>query len=158
MRHLRLNSFTTLWVALAYFVTGRLGLMLPAFGSSITLVWLPTGIAVAALLRWGFGCWPGLALGAFAVNLAVGSSWPVALGIAVGNTLGPLLAAWSLQRMKFHPAFDRSRDILLLAAGAALGMVVSSGLGVATLSVLGPELPTARVEAWLTWWGGTKIK
>ena len=157
MRHLRLNSFTTLWVALAYFVTGRLGLMLPAFGSSITLVWLPTGIAVAALLRWGFGCWPGLALGAFAVNLAVGSSWPVALGIAVGNTLGPLLAAWSLQRMKFHPAFDRSRDILLLAAGAALGMVVSSGLGVATLSVLGPELPTARVQAWLTWWGGDTL-
>ena len=154
----RLSTFiTVVLLALGYFITGRLGLMLPAFGSSITLVWLPTGIAVAALLRWGFGCWPGLALGAFAVNLAVGSAWPVALGIAVGNTLGPLLAAWALQRMKFHPAFDRSRDILLLAAAAALGMVVSSGLGVATLSLLGPELPAARVQAWLTWWGGDTL-
>ncbi len=98
-------------LALLYFVTGWLGLMLPAFGSQITLIWLPTGIAVAALLRWGFGCWPGIALGAVAVNLAVGSSWPVALGIAVENTLGSLLAAWALQRMRFHPAFDQARDV-----------------------------------------------
>ena len=86
-------AFVILLLALAYFATGRLGLLLPAFGSEITLLWLPTGIAVAALLRWGFACWPGIALGALAVNLAVRASWPMALGIAVGNTLGPLLAA-----------------------------------------------------------------
>ena len=38
-------------LALAYFVTGWLGLQMPYAGSHITLVWLPTGIAVAALLR-----------------------------------------------------------------------------------------------------------
>ena len=93
----RLRVFTVpLILALAYFVTGRLGLMLPAFGSNIThitLLWLPTGIAVAALLRCGFGCWPGVALGAVAVNVAIGTALPVALCIAVGNTLGPLVAA-----------------------------------------------------------------
>ena len=40
-------------LALAYFVTGWLGLRTPYTGLHITLVWLPTGIAVAALLRWG---------------------------------------------------------------------------------------------------------
>ena len=75
-------------LALAYFIAGRLGLMLPSYGSHITLVWLPTGIAVAALLRWGFGGWPGVALGALAVNLADGVAGPVALGIAAGNTAG----------------------------------------------------------------------
>ncbi len=154
---IRIPPAVTLLLALAYFATGRLGLMLPAFGSNVTLIWLPTGIAVAALLRWGFGCWPGIALGAVAVNLAVGTSWPVALGIAVGNTLGPLLAAWVLRRLKFHPAFDRSRDILLLAAAAALGMLVSSGLGAATLAVVGPLKPGTFAHAWLTWWGGDAL-
>jgi integral membrane sensor domain MASE1 len=77
----------------AYAVAGYLGLLLPAFGTSITLVWLPTGIAVAALLRWGFRLWIGVWLGAVAVNLFNGSSLPMAFGTSVGNTLGPLLAA-----------------------------------------------------------------
>ena len=109
--------------------------MLPAFGTSITLIWLPTGIAVAALLRFGFGCWPGVALGAAAVNLAVGTPLPLALAIAVGNTLGPLLAAWALRRIGFHPAFDRKRDIFFLSAAAILGMLVSASLGTASLSL-----------------------
>ena len=56
-----------LFVALAYFVSGRLGLGIPYVGYHITLTWLPTGIAVAALLRWGYVCWPGIFLGALAV-------------------------------------------------------------------------------------------
>ncbi len=147
----------SLVLAFAYFAAGRFGLMLPAFGPNITLVWLPTGIAVAALLRWGFGCWPGIALGAVAVNLAVGSAWPVALGIALGNTGGPVLAAWALLRLSFHPAFDRPRDILLLAAAAALGMLVSSGLGVATLTVFGRLPDEALGRAGFSWWAGDAL-
>ena len=142
-----------LLLALLYFVTGRLGLMLPAFGSNITLVWLPSGIAVAALLRCGFGCWPGVMLGALAVDLTMGGAWPTALGIAAGNTAGPLLTAWILRRMDFHAAFDRQRDILLLAAAAALGMLVPASLGVPMLALAG-GLPTDRLFAWLIWWGG----
>ena len=140
-------------LAVAYFVTGWLGLMLPAVGSHITLLWLPTGIAVGSLLRWGNGCWPGVALGAFAVNFATGTSCSVSLSIAVGNTLGPLVAAWVLRRMGLHAAFDRKRDILLLAAGAVLGMLVSATLGVATLSLAG-ILRDGRIAAGLVWWAG----
>ena len=150
----RLNPpIASLLVALAYFVTGRLGLMLPAFGTSITLIWLPTGIAVAALLRFGFGCWPGVALGAAAVNFAVGTPLAVALAIAVGNTLGPLLAAWALRRIGFHPAFARKRDIFFLSAAAILGMLVSASLGTASLSLAG-RLWEGRIAAWLIWWAG----
>ncbi len=140
-------------LALLYFVTGRLGLMLPAFGSQITLIWLPTGIAVAALLRFGFACWPGVALGSMAVNFTMGSTWPVVMGISVGNTAAPLLAAWLLRRMGFHAAFDRQRDILLLAMCAGLGMVLSASSGVTTLALAG-ELPGSPLAAWLIWWAG----
>ncbi len=145
--------FAVLVLALAYFGTGWLGLKWPTFSPSITLIWLPTGLAVAALLRWGFGCWPGVALGAVAVNFANGTAPAAAMSIAIGNTLGPLLAAWMLRRTGFHPAFDRKRDILLLASAAAAGMLVSSSLGTLSLLLWG-LLPDERVIAWLTWWGG----
>ena len=52
-------------VFVAYFVTGWLGLKLPYFGSHITLIWLPAGIATAAFVRWGNRMWPGIALAAW---------------------------------------------------------------------------------------------
>ena len=146
----------SLVVALAYFITGRLGLLLPVFGTHITLIWLPTGVAVAALLRCGFGCWPGVALGAFAVNYTIGERPPVALAIAVGNTLGPMLAAWILRRTSFRPAFDRQRDIVLLAVAAVSGMLVSASLGVLSLSIAG-MLPDERIAAWFFWWAGDSM-
>src|SRR4030067_351649 len=63
-----------LFVALAYFVSGKLGLAIPYVGTHITLVWLPTGIAVAALLRWGYICWPGIFLGALATTYSIDST------------------------------------------------------------------------------------
>jgi integral membrane sensor domain MASE1 len=36
-------------VARGYFVFARLGSLLPYVGTHVTLIWLPTGIAVAAL-------------------------------------------------------------------------------------------------------------
>lgn len=144
---------SALALALLYFVTGRLGLMFPAWGSHITLIWLPTGIAVAALLRCSFRCWPGVTLGALAVNLPMGMAWPAALGVAAGNTAAPLLAAWILRRTGFHTALDRQRDILLLAMAGGLGMLVSASVGVAMLS-LSDGIPARPGTAWLTWWAG----
>ncbi len=130
--------------------------MLPAFGSHITLIWLPTGIAVASLLRWGFPCWPGVAIGAFAVNLVDGLAWPAVLGIAAGNTAGSLLAASILRLSGFNTAFDRKRDFLLLAGAAALGMLVSASVGVAMLAMAG-ALAGSGLAAWLIWWAGDSM-
>lgn len=146
-------SLRTATLVLLYFLTGRFGLMFPACGSHTTLIWLPTGIAVAALLRWGFKCWPGVTLGALAVTLSLGLAMPVALAIALGNTAAPLLAAWLLQRAKFHPILDRQRDILLLAVAAAIGMLVSATIGV-TMLTMANELSDGWIAAWLAWWAG----
>ena len=35
-------------VVIAYYISGRLGLAAPSIGKDVTLIWLPTGIAVAA--------------------------------------------------------------------------------------------------------------
>lgn len=144
-------------LALAYFVTGWLGLKLPYAGSHITLIWLPTGIALAAALRWGRGVWPGLYLGAFLVNLAIGSSWHLAATIAVGNTLAPLLSHACLSWVKFDPTFSRRKDVGLFMAGAALGMVASATLGTGSLQAAGLLPPASARSAWLSWWMGDTV-
>lgn len=146
----------TVLLALAYFATGRSGLMLPALGDHITLIWLPTGIAVAVLLRYGCRYWPGVTAGAFAVTLGTGASLPVAVAVATGNTLGPLLAVWVLRRCDFHLAFDRQRDILLLTFAALIGMAVSASVGVTAL-VLEGVLQDGSFAAWLIWWAGDSM-
>jgi diguanylate cyclase (GGDEF)-like protein/PAS domain S-box-containing protein len=146
-----------LFVTLAYFVSGRLGLEFPYLGSHITLIWLPTGIAVAALLRWGYFCWPGIFLGALVTNFSVDSSPLLDGSIALGNTLGPLLAVWLLRRLKFHPAFEYAYDILLLVAAAALGMLVSASVGVSSLVMFNALHVKDAAPAWLSWWAGDFI-
>ena len=48
----------------AYFVTARLGLLMDAVAGFATLVWPPTGIALAALVLFGARLWPGVLVGA----------------------------------------------------------------------------------------------
>ena len=145
------------FVALAYLATGWLGLKLPYFGSHITLIWLPTGIAVAALLRWGFAMWPGIAIGAFLVNWAIGSTIPLALGTALGNTLAPVVTAFWLRRVHFDCAFNRQVDVISFIIASGTGMLISATGGVLNL-YLGQlvELPGLGI-AWLTWWVGDTV-
>jgi integral membrane sensor domain MASE1 len=52
--------------AAVYFAAAKLGLSLAFVAEQVTVVWPPTGIALAALLLIGPNVWPGVALGAFA--------------------------------------------------------------------------------------------
>lgn len=144
-------------LTLAYFATGWLGLQMPFTDAHITLVWLPTGIAVAALLLWGRRAWPCIFVGAFLVNLVVGSSGLLAAGIAVGNTLGPLLTVRWLRGAGFEPAFSRQSDVGAMVVAAGLGMAVSATLGVINLHLAGALSTASLGTAWLSWWMGDTV-
>ena len=76
------------------FVAGELGLLLAFARSDATVMWPPAGVALAAMLLWGYRVWPALLLGAFLVAATtVGLAW-TALGIALGHTLEALLGAF----------------------------------------------------------------
>src|SRR3990172_3549501 len=72
-------------LAVVYALIARLGLRVDAVSGFATLLWPPSGIALAALLVGGFRLWPGIAIGAFAANLWVGAPLSAALGIAAGK-------------------------------------------------------------------------
>src|SRR5262249_50781581 len=96
-------------LAAAYAVFARIRLSIHPSGGFATLVWAPTGIALAALLIWGRRLWLGVFLGAAVANVWAGAPIPVALGIATGNTLEALFAITALGLI---PGFRRSLDRL----------------------------------------------
>jgi class 3 adenylate cyclase/integral membrane sensor domain MASE1 len=140
----------------AYYGAAKLGLNLAFETTSVTAVWPPTGIALAALVLWGYRLWPGVALGAFLANSWTGIPLYAELGIALGNTLEALVGAWLLHRVaSFKPSLDRVRDVIalvLLAGGVSTAISASIGVGSLLLAgeIDGGELPSV----WRTWWLG----
>jgi signal transduction histidine kinase len=146
-------------IAAVYAVTARLGLLLDPVGGFATLVWAPTGIALAATLRLGYRVWPGLFLGAFVANLLTGAPPIVAAAIGIGNTLEAVLGVYALRRLPgFRSSLERLRDILaFMAIGAALAPVVSATIGVASLAVARVLPASELIAAWRAWWVGDFI-
>jgi signal transduction histidine kinase len=152
------RTYVTRVVALGviYFSTARLGLSLDAVSGVAAAVWPPTGIALVALLLGGSRLWPGIACGAFLVNVSAGVPVLVAGGMAVGNTLEALVGSALLVRVVgFRPALDRLRDVVgLVVLAAGLSTLVSATIGV-TSGWLGGVIPSVTYwKAWRTWWLG----
>jgi PAS domain S-box-containing protein len=148
---LRVGLLAGLYVAAAMF-----GLSLATIHRNVSLVWPPTGIALAALLLLGSRVWPAVLLGAFLVNAATDVSLTAAGGIAVGNTLEALAGAYLLQRRAgFRPALERLQDVLgLVVLAAMLSTTVSATIGVASLWLDGSASWTAYGSLWWQWWLG----
>lgn len=149
------TTATILAVALAYYATAQVGLVLALVNGQVTPLWLPTGISVAALLMAGPRLWPGIALGAFCTNVVLQTGFGAILLITIGNTAAPLLAWYLLIRFGLRPRLDRLRDALLLVFTAAFGaMTVSAGIGTAALKIDNAvgwqELPAL----FAVWWTG----
>jgi PAS domain S-box-containing protein len=143
-------------VAGLYFLAGRVGLTLASVHPYATPVWVPTGVALAALLVFGYRAWPGVLAGAFLVNLLIAGSVAVSSAIALGNTLEALLGAYLVNRFAGgRRAFDRPQSVFAFAALAALvSTTVSATVGVTSLA-LGGLAPWADYgSVWLTWWLG----
>ena len=138
-----------------YVGTAKLGLSLHAVGGFATAVWPPTGLALVALVLGGYRLWPGIALGAYLVNVWAGASLLVAAGMALGNTFEALLGAAFLKRVvRFRPALDRLRDVAGLVGAAVLSTLVSATVGVTSGRLGGVIAPDVYSEAWRTWWLG----
>ena len=141
----------------AYLGAARIGLDLPVADGVITPVWIPTGIALAALLLFGYRLWPGVAIGAFAAN-AIDLPVETAAGIALGNTLEAVVATYLLRRIGFNTALERTRDVLAFGlVGAVIATGVAATNGVAFLYLAGIRSDSEVASAWLLWWFGDLI-
>lgn len=145
-------------VAVAYILSAKFGLRMALVRGQVTPLWPPTGIGLACLLLMGPRCLLGIPLGAFAVNVTLGPSLPVVLGITAGNTLAPLCAYLLLRRVGFRMELDRLRDVVTLVfLGALGGMLVSATMGAGSLYVAGALPASGFWAGWSVWWTGDAL-
>jgi len=144
-------------VAAGYYLAARLGLLIPYVGTHVSLVWLPTGIAVAAFRRWGAGMAPAVYVAAVAANAAIGGPLWAALLVAAGNTAGTGLAAWLLHRWEFDDRLVRRRDVAIFLGAVVVGMTVTSSSGVTWLRLSGAPESAHVGQAWLGWLVGDSV-
>jgi diguanylate cyclase (GGDEF)-like protein len=138
-----------------YLSTARFSLSFDAVSRFATLVWFPSGIALAALLLFGCRLWPGILMGAFLVNLFNGAPLFVAVGIGIGNTLEALVGTYLLKHHGVRTSLDHLRDVLVLVLLAMpLSALISATLGVSSL-FLGKVIAfSSYFPTWRAWWLG----
>ena len=143
-------------LAAAYYGAAKLGLNLAFASPSVTAIWPPTGIALAAVLLWGYRVWPGVALGALLANSWTGVPFYAVLGITVGNTLESLAGAYLLRELAdFRASLERVKDVLALAALAGVvSTTISASIGATSLLVSNEIASSDFGSVWRTWWLG----
>jgi len=146
---------TMLGVFISYFITAKIGLTLDADSGFATLVWAPTGIALAAVILFGYRIWPAIATAAFLVNVVTGAPILTAFGITFGNTLEALIGAFLLTQFKdFHKSLDRQKDVLALVSTIILSTTFSATIGAVSLVLSGIQKWEGFLSTWKTWWIG----
>ena len=97
--------------------------------------WVPAGIALAALLRFGVQYVPGVVLGNLAFNIFIVTSWQTFItgqnllaATAVGSGAGiqAVFAAWLIERWKIHPLHpqkDGGAALFVLVAGPLCSLI-----------------------------------
>lgn len=145
-----------LGIAALYAVTGRLGLLLAQTQENATLIWAPTGLALAALVLLGPRHWPGVFIGAAITNATIGTPVGALVGITLGNTLEAIVG-WALltKVATLQPGFARLRDVLaFLFFGVLLSTTVSATIGVGSLALAGEVDAASFGTVWSIWWLG----
>lgn len=152
-------------LAIAYAVTARVGQLVAVAPGNVTAAWIPSGLAVAALILWGGRVSPAIWLGSFAYNLwfylqggLIGKEVAMflAIGIATGSTLMAVAASTLVELVRgTDEDLGRPRDALAyILLGGLLATTLSASVGT-TMLLLGGELTNVDAGVvWITWWLG----
>jgi signal transduction histidine kinase len=146
-------------LAAAYYGAAKVGQTL-RYTASVSAIWPPAGLGIAALYLWGIRWWPGVLLGEIVVNgelLLDDSTFPIGslLGQQTGNIAEIVVGALLLRRLIGpNAAMDRVEQVggMLVALGIATAISATAG----TLSMLAGGVidDSDATEFWRTWWLG----
>lgn len=138
-----------------YILGGLLGKQLSCLTEGAPLVLPSAGIALAAILLFGYSYWPGIALGAVIFSYITGEPFGIfMLGTVLGNTMGAVICAYLLRRIaRFENPMERTRDAaayVLLACG--LGPTVNAIFNAVSLVYEKKINPDDLFFHMLEWW------
>lgn len=152
-------GFTTLtrvvMLIALYFLGGLLGKQACFLSGSMVLVWPPAGIALAAILLFGYRFWPGVAVGAVMFSFMNGMPFGFfTLGTALGNTMGAIVCTFLLRRfIGFDNGIERIRDVAgYVGLACFLGTTVNAAFNVVGLVYAGTAAWSDLFPRILEWW------
>jgi CHASE1-domain containing sensor protein len=155
-------------LAAAYFVVGILTLAANIPPVIVTVIWLPAGIALTAILVWGYRVWPGILLGAFAAHATVnlnasnGETPFITLVVSVFIGLGAVLQGFAgayliFRFARFPRALNQLRKANILLWGGPVSCLVGTAVG-GTASWLAGSTPSiSLVGHWWNWWAAETL-
>ena len=137
-----------------YFGTGWLGLLVPFTSGNVSPVWPASGVAIAAVILWGYEVLPAIFIGAFLVNFLHSIPLLASIGIAIGDSSSAFLGAYILRRRKVLLAFPRLRDVSGFISGALIGPLPAATVGTASIFLSHITAWSVFPTAWRVWWLG----
>ncbi len=142
-------------LGLVYFVTGKLGLMLASANPSVSAVWPSTGVALAALLYFGYEYWAAILVGAFFVNFFTTQDVPSSLLIGIGNTLEALIGSYLINKYAGGIYFyDKSINVKKFILFTFFATALTASIGAISLIINDFDTWTNFSLIWFNWWVG----
>lgn len=146
-------------LAIAYYGTAKLAQSL-RYTASVSAIWPPAGLGIAALYLWGLRLWPGIFLAEVVVNaeLLMGDHalpfWSI-VGQQTGNMLEVVVGAILLRKLVGpNAALDRPEQILGMLIALATATAISAVAGTVSMLAGGVIEPSEAAEFCRTWWLG----
>lgn len=144
-------------IVVAYIVSALLGFEFASVNNNVTLIWVPAGIALAAILHYGIKYWPAVFIGATIANIFSGSETITALSIAVGNTTEVVAVYWMLAYY-FTSSLTRSlenpRHVIRFVLLVSVGSLIASVNGATVLALQVFHNWQEFYQTLIVWWIG----
>jgi PAS domain S-box-containing protein len=148
-------------LAACYVIGGLLGSeSSKLMGGSVPLVWAPSGIALAAILLFGYRMWWGVALGACLFTFVQGTPGGFfTIATAIGNTVGAVLCTYLLEHfVDFQYPMNRVKYVSgFILFACLMGTTVNAAFNVVGLCYSG-QMPLDHLmwkevfHTVLVWW------
>jgi PAS domain S-box-containing protein len=146
------KALLLLLVFLSILAVAAFGLSLHRLGGSLTLSYLPNGVAVAATYRFGRRVWPAVLLAGFAIVLWGSEPLVACIGVGIGLASGAWASAWLLERSGFDPGFSRAKDVPLFILCVAVGMALGPFFALSGYYLSGMKDFATDPGHWVRWW------
>jgi len=152
-------------VALVYMACGWLSLKVSTPPDYVSLLFIPAGVAVAAILIEGAALLPAVAVGsavvqwlAFAQSNAEHANWGLLVPPMGAVVQAWFTARWIQRRVGWHSPLDQPREAALVVfLLMPLGSAINASVSVPALLASGVLPPSEALFSWATWWLGDTL-
>jgi diguanylate cyclase (GGDEF)-like protein/PAS domain S-box-containing protein len=159
------RAVEALAIAMVYIGTAQPGFLIAIAPGNVTVVWPPSGIALAAMLLLGYRAGAGIWIGSFLVhllffifhNVLAATAFITAGSIATGSLLQAFLAAFLYRRMIGPHIPHELTAVFKFMTIAALSCLIAATVGTSSLALSRAIVWTNYTDTWLTWWIGNLV-